>query len=96
MATDQHLLERFHVKGVLLPHLLQNPAVGANSSLIFATAFVFFLTWFFHAYQWFWLRGTFLLTAPDMLFWSILTCLVVVNTLYEARGVRKRTWDNAP
>ena len=64
---------------------------GANSSLIFATAFVFFLTWFFHAYQWFWLRGTFLLTAPDMLFWSILTCLVVVNTLYEARRGRKRT-----
>lgn len=64
---------------------------GANSSLIFATAFVFFLTWFFHAYQWFWLRGTFLLTAPDMLFWSILACLVIVNTLYEARRGRKRT-----
>jgi hypothetical protein len=64
---------------------------GPNSSLIFATAFVFFLTWFFHAYQWFWLRGTFLLTAPDMLFWSILACLVIVNTLYEARRGRKRT-----
>jgi hypothetical protein len=64
---------------------------GANSSLIFATAFVFFLTWFFHAYQWFWLRGTFLLTAPDMLFWFILACLVVVNTLYDARRGRKRT-----
>ena len=64
---------------------------GANQSLIFATAFVFFLTWFFHAYQWFWLRGTFLLTAPDMLFWFILACLVVVNTLYESRRGRKRT-----
>lgn len=64
---------------------------GANSSLIFATAFVFFLTWFFHAYQWFWLRGTFLFTAPDMLFWSILACLVVINTLHEARRGRKRT-----
>jgi hypothetical protein len=63
---------------------------GVNSSLIFATAFVFFLTWFFHAYQWFWLRGTFLLTAPDMFFWFILACLVVVNTLYEARRGRKR------
>ena len=64
---------------------------GASSSLIFATAFVFFLTWFFHAYQWFWLRGTFLLTVPDMLFWFILACLVVVNTLYEARSGRKRS-----
>lgn len=64
---------------------------GANSSLIFSTAFVFFLTWFFHAYQWFWLRGTFLLTAPDILFWFILACLVVINTLYEANRGRKRT-----
>jgi hypothetical protein len=62
-----------------------------STSLVFATAFVFFLTWFFHAYQWFWLRGTFLLTTPDMLFWFILACLVVVNTLYEARRGRKRT-----
>jgi hypothetical protein len=64
---------------------------GTNTSLTVATAFVFFLTWFFHAYQWFWLRGTFLLTTPDILFWSILTCLVVVNTLYEAGRGRKRT-----
>ncbi|HEY3474538.1 MAG TPA: hypothetical protein VGK56_07995, partial [Anaerolineales bacterium] len=64
---------------------------GANTSLIFATAFIFFLTWFFHAYQWFWLRGTFLLTVPDMLFWFILACLVVVNTLHEAKRGRKRT-----
>jgi len=64
---------------------------GANSSLILATAFVFFLTWFFHAYQWFWLRGTFLFTVPDMVFWFILACLVIVNTLYEARRGRKRT-----
>ena len=64
---------------------------GPNGSLIFATAFVFFLTWLFHAYQWFWLRGTFLFTAPDMLFWFILACLVIINTLYENRRGRKRT-----
>lgn len=64
---------------------------GARSSLIFATFFVFFLTWFFHAYQWFWLRGTFLFTAPDMVFWFILACLVVFNTLYEVQRGRKRT-----
>ena len=64
---------------------------GAQTSLVVATAFVFFLTWFFHAYQWFWLRGSFLFTAPDMLFWFILACLVVVNTLYEANRGRKRS-----
>ena len=65
---------------------------GATSSLILATAFVFFITWFLHAYQWFWLRGTFLLTAPDIVFWSILTVLVIANTLYDVRHGRKGTW----
>jgi hypothetical protein len=64
---------------------------GATTSLALATAFVFLLTWFLHAYQWFWLRGTFLLTAQDILFWIILALLVVVNTLYDARLGRKRT-----
>jgi hypothetical protein len=80
----------FMLKVFYYPTFFRIRQWGANTSLIFATAFVFFLTWFFHAYQWFWLRGTFLLTVPDMLFWFILACLVVINTLYEARRGRKR------
>jgi hypothetical protein len=64
---------------------------GATASLVIATFLVFVLTWFFHAYQWFWLRGSFLLTAPDMLFWFILALLVVANTLYETTRGRKRS-----
>jgi hypothetical protein len=63
---------------------------GATTSLVLATAFVFFMTWLLHAYQWFWLRGTFLLTAPDIPFWSILSMLVIANTLYDVRHSRKR------
>jgi hypothetical protein len=81
----------FMLKVFYYPTFFRIRQWGANTSLIVATAFVFFLTWFFHAYQWFWLRGTFLLSVPDMLFWFILACLVVVNTLYEARRGRKRT-----
>lgn len=64
---------------------------GATTSLVAATFFVFFLTWFFHAYQWFWLRGNFLLTSQDILFWFTLALLVVANTVYEAKRGRKRT-----
>jgi len=64
---------------------------GATTSLVLATAFVFFLTWLLHAYQWFWLRGSFLLTAQDLLFWFILALIVVINTFYEAKRSRKRT-----
>ena len=81
----------FMMKVFFYPTYFKIKHWGATVSLVVATAFVFFLTWFFHAYQWFWLRGTFLLTAPDMLFWFILACLVVVNTIYEFKQGRKRT-----
>ena len=42
-------------------------------------------TWFLHAYQWFWLRGDFLMTWPDTLFWAILGGLVTINLLIEQR-----------
>jgi hypothetical protein len=57
------------------------------------------MTWFLHAYQWFWLRGSMLLVAQDMLFWAILGVLVVANSLYEMKhgrarslGAPARTW----
>lgn len=64
---------------------------GDTISLAAATFFVFFLTWFLHAYQWFWLRSTFLLTEPDILFWFILAVLVVATTLLESKRGRTRT-----
>jgi hypothetical protein len=81
----------FMLKVFFYPAYFRIKHWGAMASLAGATAFVFFLTWFLHAYQWFWLRGTFLLTAQDILFWAILATLVVVNTLLDARRNRKRT-----
>ena len=81
----------FMMKVFFYPIYFRIKQWGATTSLVVATSFVFFMTWFLHAYQWFWLRGTFLLTAPDMLFWFILACLVVVNTVYESKHGRKRT-----
>jgi len=80
----------FMMKVFFYPTYFRIRQWGATISLVLATAFVFFLTWFFHAYQWFWLRGSFLLTAPDILFWFVLAVLVVVNTLDEAKRGRKR------
>ena len=65
--------------------------IGETSALILATSFVFFMTWFLHAYQWFWLRGSFLLVLHDMLFWVFLGVLVIVNMLIETRYCRKRS-----
>jgi hypothetical protein len=52
-----------------------------------------------HAYQWFWLRGRFLITGRDIAFWAILAIGVLLNVLYEAKNTRRlqslkvhRTW----
>lgn len=64
---------------------------GTQKVLVIATLYVFLMTWFLHAYQWFWLRGTMLFVAQDILFWTILGALVVVNSLYEIKYGRKRS-----
>jgi hypothetical protein len=75
--------------------------MGTTKAMVVATLLVFALTWFLHAYQWFWLRGTVLLVWQDVLFWVILGLVVVANSLYEIRYGRERslgkseqTWRN--
>ncbi len=81
----------FMMKVFYYPIFFRIRQLGATASLALATVIVFVLTWFLHAYQWFWLRGSFLLTAPDIVFWSILATLVVANVLYDSKRTRKRT-----
>jgi D-alanyl-lipoteichoic acid acyltransferase DltB (MBOAT superfamily) len=73
-----------------------------RAGLAFATFIVFLSTWALHSYQWFWLRGSFSVSAPDILFWTLFGLLVVINTIYEAKHGRKRetgqgakTWRNS-
>ena len=73
---------------------------GPIRALVISTAFVLVLTWFLHAYQWFWLRGTALLAWQDALFWAMFGGLVVVNAIHEERrgrqvgyGRQTRTWN---
>jgi len=81
----------FMLKIFYYPAYFQLKRLGATTALILATLFVFTMTWFLHAYQWFWLRGTGLLVSQDVLFWTILGVLVVVNALHESRHGRDRT-----
>ena len=63
---------------------------GDTKALVIATLLSFIATWVLHGYQWFWLRGTWLLTWKDGLFWAIFGALVVGNALYEVKYGRKR------
>ena len=57
-------------------------------ALALATVTVFLATWFLHAYQWYWLRGSWGFSVPDALFWGILGALVLVNVQLDARRSR--------
>jgi D-alanyl-lipoteichoic acid acyltransferase DltB (MBOAT superfamily) len=60
-------------------------------ALAVATAVVFLTTWALHAYQSFWLRGSWGWSVPDALFWGILGLLVLVNVQLDARRSAMRS-----
>jgi hypothetical protein len=63
---------------------------GMTVGILIATVTVFFGTWLLHSYQWFWLRGSFPIAATDVLFWGFLGLMVVINSMIEARGKKKK------
>ncbi|MDQ3697742.1 MAG: hypothetical protein M3373_06925 [Gemmatimonadota bacterium] len=65
--------------------------LGDTFALVVATLAVFVVTWSAHAYQWFWILGTFLMSWTDVAFWSVLAVLLVGNTLWEMKRGRMRT-----
>jgi alginate O-acetyltransferase complex protein AlgI len=75
----------FMVKMVYFPVYFRMRRRNEVRAQVMATVLVFVTTWFLHAYQWFWLRGEFLMTWPDTLFWGILGALVTINLLMERR-----------
>jgi D-alanyl-lipoteichoic acid acyltransferase DltB (MBOAT superfamily) len=81
----------FMQKVFYFPAVFALKRFGTNNAIIIATLYVFLLTWLLHSYQWFWLRGSWLLAWHDMLFWAVLGVLVVANSLYEIKYGRKRS-----
>jgi hypothetical protein len=89
----------FMMQMVFYPVLMRVRVLGITTGIVIATLVVFLGTWILHAYQWFWLRGDFLLTATDASFWGILALLVVINSVIETKFRRKKkrlgstAWD---
>lgn len=79
----------FMVKLVYFPLYFRLRRKGDVTAQVAATAAVFVVTWLLHSYQWFWLRGEWLFTWPDTLFWAILGALVIVNVVVESKQRRK-------
>ena len=80
----------FMVKVFYYPTFFRLKGYGSTAAMVVATLWVFFLTWVFHLYQRWWLKGSVAITWPDTLFWSILGVLVLANSLWELRRGRQR------
>jgi hypothetical protein len=80
----------FMLKVFYYPAYFAMRKLGTTARLMLATILVYIVTWFLHAYQWFWLRGSFLLSAPDIAFWSIFGLLVLANVLYDSKSDKKQ------
>jgi hypothetical protein len=79
----------FMLKVFYYPVYFKLRSLGPVRALAISTALVFGATWFLHAYQWFWLRGTVLWVWQDGLFWAMLGTLVVLNSIHEERHGRR-------
>jgi len=80
----------FMLKVFYYPAYFRLRRLGETRALIVATAFTFAVTWFLHLVQWFWIRGSLLIEAHDIIFWTIFGLLVMVNSVYETRRPRAR------
>jgi hypothetical protein len=48
--------------------------------ILLAVMTMFILTWLLHAWQWYWIKGTYYFYAPDMLFWLLLGVIISIHS----------------
>jgi D-alanyl-lipoteichoic acid acyltransferase DltB (MBOAT superfamily) len=80
----------FMMKVFYYPAFFKLKKFGSTNALVISTLWVFLVTWALHMYQAWWLRGSATVTWPDVLFWTILGLLVLINSLWEMKRGRTR------
>lgn len=73
----------FMAKVIYFPAYFKLRKLGTLQAELLGTLLVIVVTWFLHAYQFFWLKGSFRITANDSLFWAILGFMMLINVWYE-------------
>jgi D-alanyl-lipoteichoic acid acyltransferase DltB (MBOAT superfamily) len=79
----------FMVKIFYFPAYFKLRRGGELRAQILSTILVVAVTWFLHAYQFFWLQGKLGVSIKDSLFWTILGTAMLVNVWIENK--RKRS-----
>jgi len=79
----------FMAKVVYYPAYFKLRKMGTLQAELLGTTLVILVTWFLHAYQFFWLRGQFHITVTDSLFWAILGTCMLLNVWYENKHKKR-------
>jgi D-alanyl-lipoteichoic acid acyltransferase DltB (MBOAT superfamily) len=82
----------FMVRLVFNPVVFRLKHWPQTVALAVATVAVFLTTWLLHAYQSYWIKGTWGFSVHDALFWGILGIFVLVNVQLDARRGHARTF----
>jgi hypothetical protein len=85
----------FMVRVVFNPVMFALKRRPRGIAFALATAIVFVTTWALHGYQSFWIRGDWVFTTRDALFWGILGVLVTINVQFDLRRPKRPTKDDA-
>jgi D-alanyl-lipoteichoic acid acyltransferase DltB (MBOAT superfamily) len=75
----------FVIKVFYFPLYFRLKRYGATFGLALSVLIVFFINWFLHGYQWFWIRGVFPLTVQDAVFWGVFGVLVAANSVAQSK-----------
>ncbi len=77
--------KNFVIKIFYYPIYFKIKKIGIYAALFISTFICFFITWFLHTYQWFWIKGSFPIDLKDAIFWGSFGLLVSVNTLMQQK-----------
>lgn len=80
----------FVIKVFYYPVYFKIKHLGTTKAIAISILISFAFNWFLHAYQWFWVRGSFLITFQDTTFWAIFGITVMLNSVYEAMPKKKK------
>jgi D-alanyl-lipoteichoic acid acyltransferase DltB (MBOAT superfamily) len=85
----------FMMKMLYYPIFMKLRSRGQKFAIVVATFATLAISWLLHSYQWFWLRGSYPLTAQDGVFWCTLGVLVAINSIVEATSARhkQKAWS---
>ncbi|MFN3341361.1 MAG: hypothetical protein ACK40M_01615 [Flavobacteriales bacterium] len=76
----------FIQKIVYYPVFFKLKKFGTQRALFVSIGIAFAATWFFHAYQWYWVAGFFPISTVDVYYWLIFGSVITLNVyFYEAK-----------